>query len=305
MKIPRFVFQPRLLGSLLAVSLGVNFWLWLRPVESVAAPQGARKFVPKIAEWAAQGKSAPQSPEDPGLEMEGKEITEGRKPAEPGVQNLSMDEIIYGTAGKAGEAPIQSAPRGKISPQRLKEIAEANPSEAERFRVKIRLLLAGDQVLDLGESEVAPGQLLKLERIKEFPFPTSLQFAQINLQSAKETTSFPVTPTTPVAFEMRNTGLEIELDVNPAGGALVVGGSVNHRVFEGFGQMPGEAFSTITDTTAGGGEIVLSDNKVLQPQFTARESPFVAAAAAGQACLVPVRLASGPAFLEVTCSPVE
>jgi len=251
------------------------------------------------------GKSDLLSAEDSELKISGQGMAEGMKLAEPVWKTLSMDEIIYGTAGKGEEAPIQSAPRGKISPQRLKEIAAANPSEAERFRVKIRLLLAGDQVLDLGESEVASGQLLKLERIKEFPFPTSLQFAQINPPTAKETTNFPVTPTTPVAFEMRNTGLEIELDVNPAGGALIVGGSVNHRVFEGFGQMPGEAFSTITDTTAGGGEIVLTDNKVLQPQFTARESPFVAAAAAGQACLVPVRLASGQAFLEVTCSPVE
>ena len=90
---------------------------------------------------------------------------------------------------------------------------------------------------------------------------------------------------------------------------LSVGGKVSHSSFDGFGQMPGEAFAPIYAPATGDDgrptEVLLTENKVLQPQFTTRESPFVAAAAAGAACLIPVQLAFGQTFLEVTCTPGE
>jgi hypothetical protein len=64
--------------------------------------------------------------------------------------------------------------------------------------------------------------------------------------------------------------------------------------------MPGEIFSPIWE-----GDTILTENKVLQPQFATREMPFVAGAAPGQPCLVPVRMEFGQTFLELTCTPVE
>ena len=92
----------------------------------------------------------------------------------------------------------------------------------------------------------------------------------------------------------------MDLDLTPAPGTLVLGGSVRQTVFDGFGRMPGEIFSPMLE-----GDIVLTDNKVLQPQFTTRESPFIAAAAEGQPIRIPVQTSFGQSFLELTCTPVE
>ena len=88
--------------------------------------------------------------------------------------------------------------------------------------------------------------------------------------------------------------------MTPTPGSLVVGGSVRQTVFEGFGRMPGEVFSPVWQ-----GDVIFSENKVLQPQFTTRESPFVAAATAGQPIQVPVHTSFGQTILELTCTPLE
>ena len=112
--------------------------------------------------------------------------------------------------------------------------------------------------------------------------------------------SFPVTPTRPAEFGTRNTGLEVEFDVTPTGGTLVVGGSFRHTVLEGFSRMPGEIFAPIWE-----GDVMLTENKALQPQFGTQEMPFVVAMDAGKPCLVPVRAAFGQTYLELTCTPLE
>lgn len=109
------------------------------------------------------------------------------------------------------------------------------------------------------------------------------------------------TGTSPGEFDARNRGLEIDIDVTPAPGALVLGGSVKHTVLEGFGWMPGEAFLPVVDSE----NTLLNDNKVLQPQFTTRDSPFLAAATAGQPCQIPINTSFGQTILELTCTPFE
>ena len=73
--------------------------------------------------------------------------------------------------------------------------------------------------------------------------------------------------------------------------------------------MPGEVFSPIYATgqsEAGKSvDVILTENKVLQPQFSVAETPFLAAATAGEHCRVPVRMTWGQTILELTCSPLE
>lgn len=169
-------------------------------------------------------------------------------------------------------------------------------SQAERLRLHGRLLLPGDKVLDLGEFDVKPGQKMRFERIKEFPYPNSFDPAQPQDSGSP----FPVIPATPGSFDIQNTGLTAEIEVTAGPGSIMLAGRVTQRVFEGFSQMPGEAFLPIIDN-----DTLLTDNKVLMPQFTTREAPFVAAATAGQPCLVPVQTSFGHTFLELTCTPLE
>lgn len=224
-------------------------------------------------------------------------------------EKRSEDDLIFGDKGVGGGTPVHGELTGNVSPQRLKELAGMPVSQAGRFQIHARLLLPGDRVFDMGTCDFAAGQRIKLERLKEFPFPSSVAFARVEASSPFAPTggasspgqgSFPITPTTPAEFEFKNRGLEIELDLTPAPGSLVVGGSVRQTVFDGFARMPGEAFSPVWQ-----GDVILTDNKVLQPQFTTRESPFVAAATAGQPIRIPVHTSFGQTFLEITCTPLE
>lgn len=236
-------------------------------------------------------------------------VTGTSGPAKDDPATLTEDELLFGPiygAGGMAKAATHGEPTGRVSPERLKALAKEEPSKAEKFRVSGVLHLPGDRVLDLGSVSVEPGRAMKFERIRESPFPTSIKMAEID---PKNGGSFPVSPTTPGSFETRDTGIVIEVDVTPAAGTLVLGGQVMHRTLDGFGRMPGEVFSPIWTTgvseTGASQDVILTENKVMQPQFSVSEVPFLAAAAAGEPCRVPVRMGFGQTILELTCVPVE
>lgn len=300
----------RLLSLFLTVSVAVNIWQFLRdppPDEGTG-----QKTVASFFAW---------SQPDTGRLPERKTSAEphDEQDSDPPARSAALmplpehqteDELVFGASGIAGGTPVHGEPSGKISPQRLKELAAMPVSQAGRFQVHARLFLPGDRMLDLGTYDFAAGHRIKFERLKEFPFPTSVALARVGAAASPfgregeslspEQGSLSVTPTTPADFEFQNRGLEIELDLTPAAGSLVIGGSLRQTVFEGFGRMPGEAFSPI-----GHDDEDLTDNKLLQPQFTTRESPFVAAATEGQPVRIPVLTSFGQTFLEITCRPLE
>jgi hypothetical protein len=214
------------------------------------------------------------------------------------------DELLFGvTSGSVKEHRGEVA---KTTRARMLELAKEEPATAPKFRLEAVLLLPGDRRVELGTSEIEAGSHMKFEKLKEFPYPTSIGLASMKpVAGAVAGTSFPVTPTVPGDFEFANTGIEVEVDVTPAPGALVLGGMLKHRAFEGFGRMPGEVFGEVREPVADGSSIVLTENKVLQPQFVVAEVPFLAAAVAGVPIRVPVRMAFGQTFLELTCTPVE
>ncbi len=306
-----FARFPRTLLLILIASVTLNIWQFIRSepaIEDTArGPVAKRLSRPESITSPLSGKKPDAlPPRDGEVETERQaESIAARVPPE----KRSEDDLIFGDSGIGGGTPVHGELTGKVSPERLKELAGMPVSQAGRFRVHARLLLPGDRVFDVGISEFAAGQRIKFERINEFPFPTSVEFARVEAtspfasgggSSSPGQGSFPITPTTPAEFEFKTRGLEIELDLTPAPGSLVVGGSVKQTVFEGFARMPGEAFSSVWQD-----DVIFSDNKVLQPQFTTRESPFVAAATAGQPIRIPVHTSFGQTFLEITCTPLE
>ncbi len=291
------VRSARFLFVLLIVSIVGNVWQFLSTPPEAEARRQIAVARPNSGSQPVAGRL---SAKKPGVAPDDEATAEqNAKPlaAKPSPEQQSEDELIYGASGADGKTPYHGEPSGKVSPQRLKELAKMPVSQAERFQVHARLQLPGDRLADLGTVELKAGQRIKFERIREFPFPTSFALATADPVPG---TSFPVKPTTPGDFEFRNQGIEVELDLTPAPGLLVLGGSVKQTVFEGFGRMPGEVFSPMRE-----GDVVLTDNKVLQPQFTTRDSPFVAAATAGQPIQVPVHTSFGQTFLELTCTPLE
>lgn len=301
------------LTALLAVSLSLNVWQFLRPA---AAPEVTTiaKVVRAPAEKAFAGTSPLSST---GAKEENDEDLDAPAADEPSIAaqqkdpaKISEEGLLYGTAEVGSSAKPNGDVATRVTPERLKELAKQEPSKAAKFRVHAVLHLPGDRTLDLGISDAAPGETMNFEHIKEFPYPTSIKFADLTPQVAgKNVSSFPATPTTPGDFEFRNTGVTIEVDVTPAAGSLVLGGQVTHRTIEGLGRMPGEPFSPIYTTGVSESgkpeDVLLTENKLLQPQFSVAETPFLAAAVAGQPCRVPVRMAFGQTMLELTCTPLD
>lgn len=142
--------------------------------------------------------------------------------------------------------------------------------------------------------------------IREFLYPEAFQLA--HFQHPDQGSSFPVSPTTPTSFTTQLLGVELELDIEPVGGLLIMGGKLNHRIATYFDVMTGEAFSPITTTATDpdgqSTELILSNNQVLQPRFAISESPFVVSASAGTPVKIPVQTTFGATFLEITCRQV-
>ena len=120
--------------------------------------------------------------------------------------------------------------------------------------------------------------------------------------------SFPVTPTTPSQFAKRAIGWKADqVTVQAESAFLTVSGTFHETTFDGYIRNAGEAYSTIVlkDTNAFGIEegVVLTENKVLSPTFTTRETPFKVTALPGKTYRVRLNLKHPDAFLEISCSP--
>jgi len=297
------------LCSLLLVSLALNVWQFLRPVPEPALGTAVR---------AARAGEQRDSSGQPAARLSGADHKEEKPDGDRGAEAQKTDEaakdlaalpeeeLLFGSWKNPGDRTY-GEPTSRITGEQMQALAKQEPSKAAKFRIHAVLHLPGNRTLDLGASETGPGQPVKIQRIKEFPYPTSIAIA--NPAPPSPGSSFPVTPTTPGDFDLRNQGLEIEVDVTPAPGTLVLGGQVTHRTFEGFGRMPGEVFSPIytkgTSESGANVDVILTDNKVLQPQFVVAETPFLAAATEGEPCRIPVRMTWGQATLELTCTPLE
>jgi hypothetical protein len=286
------VSRPLLL--LLLVSLGLNFWQFFRPRPEKGEASKVMTLKPANTPVPApvlpdQDDEAETESEDEGPLMVRKAPSALSLPPE----QQSEEELIYGNWKSWDNIPT---PDKTISQAQLADKARQPVSQAEKFSLHARLLLPGDRKLEFGAGEVNAGQRIKLERLREFPFPTSVAIAQV----PDDNPGF-VNPTTPADFETRNAGVTIDLDITPAPGVLMLGGELIQRRFEGFGRMPGEVFAPIVNNEG----VLLTENKMLQPQFTAVESPFLAAASAGVPIRVPIRMAFGETILELTCTPVE
>jgi hypothetical protein len=293
----------RILLALFVASAALNVWQFFHPQPlSAAGDTGTRHRASTIAKNDSDPmplggkKHDTGSGDEPGRKAAGMK----RDAAELPPDQRSEDALIFGRSGHGEGTPIHGEPSGKVSPQRLVELAGTAASQAERFQLHARLLLPGDRELEFETLDFAAGQRIKLERLREFPFPGSIVMARADGPVRAGQPAPPVTPTTPGNFEFKNLGLEIELDVTPAPGSLVIGGNIRQTVFEGFALMPGEAFSPVWEDS-----VILTENKVLQPQFISTENPFVAAATAGQPLKVPVLMSFGQTVLELTCSPLE
>jgi len=162
------------------------------------------------------------------------------------------------------------------------------------FQVVLRALdqKKGVDLLDAPRVTTKSGERAVIEIVREFRYPTEFDPPQIPQNIGGTTTGvgaagsvsvFPVTPTTPTAFETRNTG--VTLEVNPTVGAdnYTIDLQLVPQVveFEGFINY-GSPISTINTAALGLGAVtaaisnqpstvVLTNNVINQPIFSTRK----------------------------------
>ncbi len=200
-------------------------------------------------------------------------ITGGNRSGGTAISANAVDALLFGATGVSSLAPGIGAISGVFTdPQ---------------FQVVIRALnqKKGVDLLSAPRVTTKSGQRAIIEIIREFRYPTEFDPPQIPQDFGSIATtgllpgvsqsaaSFPVTPTTPTAFETRNTGvtLEVEPVVGPDGYTIDLNLVPQVVEFEGFINY-GSPIQTTSTNALGVSQInVLTPNVINQPIFSTRK----------------------------------
>lgn len=209
-------------------------------------------------------------------------VTSGLRSGNVAISANAIDALLFPSAGASGVAPGIFGVAGRLSdPQ---------------FQIVMRALnqKKGVDLLSAPRVTTKSGQKAVIEIIREFRYPTEFNPPQIpqnfggnssgNGTGGGSLAVFPVTPTTPTAFETRNTGvtLEVEPTVGPDGYTIDLNLAPQVVEFEGFINygspirtinpaalgLAGVAAQAIAGTSS---SVVLTENVINQPIFSTRK----------------------------------
>jgi general secretion pathway protein D len=211
-------------------------------------------------------------------------VTAGNRSGNLAISANAIDALLFPTNGLSAVAPGIFGLAGVFT----------NP----QFQVVIRALnqKKGIDLLSAPRVTTKSGQRAVIEIVREFRYPTQFQPPQIPQTVGSVTTrgeglvgdliplggssSTPVTPTTPTAFETRNTGvmLEVEPVVGPDGVTIDLNLVPQVVEFEGFINYgspilsPSSSFlNTLTGGLVSSPQSVLTPNVINQPIFSTRK----------------------------------
>lgn len=204
-------------------------------------------------------------------------ITAGNRSGTNAITSDSIDGLIAG-ASKAGST---------LSPGIL---AFSGVFTDPQFQVVIRALSQkkGVDLMSAPSVTTKSGQQATVEVVREFIYPTEFQPPQIPQQvgttnSGSTTTlvgtgtssvgSFPVTPTTPTAFEMRPVGVRMEVEPTVGADGYTIDLNLAPEVteFEGFINYGSPIQTGAQDALGNPTTITLTENKIEQPVFSSRK----------------------------------
>jgi general secretion pathway protein D len=201
-------------------------------------------------------------------------VTSGNRSGNLAISANAIDALLFGGAGVTSRAPGIAALSGVFTdPQ---------------FQVVIRALnqKKGVDLLSAPRVTTKSGQRAVIEVIREFRYPTEFDPPQIPQTFNQPTTlsltpglgaqtqgSFPVTPTTPTAFETRNTGvtLEVEPVIGPDGYTIDLNLVPQVVEFEGFINYGSPIQTSSTNALGVSVTNVITPNVINQPIFSTRK----------------------------------
>jgi general secretion pathway protein D len=204
-------------------------------------------------------------------------VTSGNRSGNLAISGNAIDSLLIGTTGDQLLTPgIFGVGSLLTSPQ---------------FQVVIRALnqKKGVDLLSAPRVTTKSGQRAMIEIVREFRYPTQFQPPTIPQTFRSDTvdnttvvpdptrfvtaSAFPVTPTTPTAFETRNTGviLEVEPVVGPDGITIDLNLVPQVVEFEGFINYGSPIQTTSTNALGMTRVNVLTPNVINQPIFSSRK----------------------------------
>ncbi len=154
-----------------------------------------------------------------------------------------------------------------------------------QFQVVVRALSQkkGVDLMSAPSVTTRSGQRATIEVIREFIYPTEFDPPQIPQTvgatatiggvGQSQASTFPVTPTTPTAFEMRPVGVRMEVDpvIGPDGYTIDLNLAPEVTEFEGFVNYGSPIQSASTDALGNPVTLILTENRIEQPIFSTRK----------------------------------
>lgn len=152
-------------------------------------------------------------------------ITAGNRTGGAAITANALDGLLLGGTGGVTAAPGVLALAGIFT----------NP----QFQLVIRALdqQKGVDLLSSPRVTTKSGQVAKISLVREFRYPTQFEPPQVpQTASSGSSTFIPIPPTTPSAFEVKNLGVELEVEptVGPDGFTIELNLSPKVTEFDGF-----------------------------------------------------------------------
>ena len=209
-------------------------------------------------------------------------VTSGLRSGSNAISSDAIDGLI------ARESSVDGGAQGSVAPAIF---GLGGVFTDPQFQVVIRALNQnkGTDLMSAPSIVTRSGQRAKIEVIREFIYPTEFdppeipqEFGSIDNSGGgfglaagggASVNSFPVTPTTPTAFETRNVGVTLEVDPVVGSDGFTIDLNIAPEVveFEGFVNYGSPITTGGTDANGNPTQVVLTENKIEQPIFASRK----------------------------------
>jgi general secretion pathway protein D len=198
----------------------------------------------------------------------GNPITAGNRTGTLGIQGNAIDALLL------------EQNRGLIAGTRPAPgvLAVAGVLTDPQFQVVIRALSLkkGSDLMTAPSVTAKSGNRARIEIIRELIYPTEYDPPELPQSVGAEATQggFPVTPATPTAFEVRNTGVTLEVDpvVGPDGYSIDLNMAPEVVEFEGFVNYGSPITTAGINALNQSIQITITENRIDMPVFHTRRA---------------------------------
>jgi general secretion pathway protein D len=204
--------------------------------------------------------------------------TGGLRFGDNAISNNAIDGLLSATTSAEGTAESSVTPA---------VFGVAGVFTDPQFQVVLRALnqKKGTDLLTAPQVTTRSGQRAKVEVIREFIYPTEFEPPEIPQDFGgggslfggggvgQTGGGFPVTPTTPTAFETRNTGVTLEVEPTLGADGYTIDLTLAPEVveFEGFVNYGSPIQTSAVDALGNPTTIILTENRIEQPVFSSRK----------------------------------